>query len=128
MTASVLAQLARVKRLPTPDLKRRWRELFDTEAAALQPPFPGEPAGLPDPGTRVRWAQARDDRAARGPRRGSLRRGSRQAPPQGQGPAYGRHAAHSGVGAGSSTASRYAIRITNIRAARTSPSLPSRAR
>src|SRR5438876_247865 len=31
MTASVLAQLAALKRLPTPDLKRRWRELFDTE-------------------------------------------------------------------------------------------------
>jgi hypothetical protein len=31
MTASVLAQLAALKGLPTPDLKRRWRELFDTE-------------------------------------------------------------------------------------------------
>ena len=35
MTASVLAQLAALKGLPTPDLKRRWRELFDTEP----PPF-----------------------------------------------------------------------------------------
>jgi hypothetical protein len=35
MTASVLAQLAALKDLPTPDLKRRWRELFDTEP----PPF-----------------------------------------------------------------------------------------
>jgi Protein of unknown function (DUF2924) len=31
MTASVLAQLAALKGLPTHDLKRRWRELFDTE-------------------------------------------------------------------------------------------------
>jgi hypothetical protein len=31
MTASVLAQLAALKGLPTPDLKHRWRELFDTE-------------------------------------------------------------------------------------------------
>jgi hypothetical protein len=31
MTASVLAQLAALKGLPTTDLKRRWRELFDTE-------------------------------------------------------------------------------------------------
>ncbi len=31
MIASVLAQLAALKGLPTPDLKRRWRELFDTE-------------------------------------------------------------------------------------------------
>jgi Protein of unknown function (DUF2924) len=31
MTASVLAQLAALKGLPTQDLKRRWRELFDTE-------------------------------------------------------------------------------------------------
>jgi Protein of unknown function (DUF2924) len=31
MTASVLTQLAALKSLPTPDLKRRWRELFDTE-------------------------------------------------------------------------------------------------
>jgi hypothetical protein len=31
MTASVLAQLAALKGLPTPDLKRRWRDLFDTE-------------------------------------------------------------------------------------------------
>jgi Protein of unknown function (DUF2924) len=35
MTASLLAQLAALKGLPTPDLKRRWRELFDTEA----PPY-----------------------------------------------------------------------------------------
>jgi Protein of unknown function (DUF2924) len=31
MTASVLAQLAALKGLPTPDLKRRWRDLFETE-------------------------------------------------------------------------------------------------
>src|SRR6266849_7870671 len=31
MTASVLAQLTALKGLPTPDLKRRWRALFDTE-------------------------------------------------------------------------------------------------
>jgi hypothetical protein len=31
MTASVLAQLAALKGFPTLDLKRRWRELFDTE-------------------------------------------------------------------------------------------------
>src|SRR2546423_841980 len=31
MTASVLAQLAALKGLPTQDLKRRWRELFDAE-------------------------------------------------------------------------------------------------
>jgi Protein of unknown function (DUF2924) len=31
MTASVLAQLTALKGLPTPDLKRRWRELFETE-------------------------------------------------------------------------------------------------
>src|SRR6266545_7264798 len=31
MIASVLAQLAALKGLPTPDLKRRGRELFDTE-------------------------------------------------------------------------------------------------
>jgi hypothetical protein len=31
MTAPVLAQLAALKGLPTQDLKRRWRELFDTE-------------------------------------------------------------------------------------------------
>jgi hypothetical protein len=31
MPASVLAQLAALKGLPTPDLKRRWRDLFDTE-------------------------------------------------------------------------------------------------
>src|ERR1700730_19060710 len=31
MTASVLAQLAALKGLPTSDLKRRWRELFETE-------------------------------------------------------------------------------------------------
>src|SRR3989454_8788343 len=31
MTASVMAQLTALKGLPTPDLKRRWRELFETE-------------------------------------------------------------------------------------------------
>jgi Protein of unknown function (DUF2924) len=31
MTASVLAQLTALKGLPTPDLKRRWRDLFETE-------------------------------------------------------------------------------------------------
>jgi Protein of unknown function (DUF2924) len=31
MTETVLAQLAALKGLPTPDLKCRWRELFDTE-------------------------------------------------------------------------------------------------
>src|SRR6266540_6259886 len=31
MTASVLAQLAALKWLPTQDLKRRWRDLFETE-------------------------------------------------------------------------------------------------
>jgi hypothetical protein len=31
MAASVLAQLAALKGLPTPDLKRRWRDLFETE-------------------------------------------------------------------------------------------------
>jgi hypothetical protein len=31
MTASVLAQLAALKGLSTPDLKRHWRDLFDTE-------------------------------------------------------------------------------------------------
>jgi Protein of unknown function (DUF2924) len=31
MTASVLAQLSALKGLPTPDLKRRWRDLFETE-------------------------------------------------------------------------------------------------
>jgi hypothetical protein len=31
MTTSVLAQLAALKGLPTQELKRRWRELFDTE-------------------------------------------------------------------------------------------------
>ena len=31
MTASVLAQLAALKGLPTSDLKHRWRELFETE-------------------------------------------------------------------------------------------------
>src|SRR5437899_1973872 len=31
MTASVLAQLAALKCLPTPDLKRRWGDLFETE-------------------------------------------------------------------------------------------------
>jgi hypothetical protein len=31
MTNSVLAQLAALNSLPTPDLKRRWRELFDCE-------------------------------------------------------------------------------------------------
>jgi DUF2924 family protein len=31
MTASVLAQLAALKGLPTPELKRRWRDLFETE-------------------------------------------------------------------------------------------------
>jgi Protein of unknown function (DUF2924) len=31
MTASILAQLAALKGLPTPDLKRRWRDLFETE-------------------------------------------------------------------------------------------------
>jgi hypothetical protein len=31
MTGSVLAQLAALKGLPTQDLKRRWRELFETE-------------------------------------------------------------------------------------------------
>jgi hypothetical protein len=31
MTTSVLAQLTALKGLPTPDLKRRWRELFETE-------------------------------------------------------------------------------------------------
>ncbi len=31
MTASVLAQLAALKGLPTPALKRRWRDLFETE-------------------------------------------------------------------------------------------------
>jgi Protein of unknown function (DUF2924) len=35
MTASILAQLAALKSLPTPDLKRRWRDLFETEP----PPF-----------------------------------------------------------------------------------------
>jgi hypothetical protein len=32
MSASVLAQLTALKGLPTQDLKRRWRELFETEA------------------------------------------------------------------------------------------------
>jgi hypothetical protein len=31
MTASVLAQLAALKGLATPELKRRWRDLFETE-------------------------------------------------------------------------------------------------
>ena len=31
MTASVLAQLTALKGLPTQDLKRRWRELFETD-------------------------------------------------------------------------------------------------
>ena len=31
MTASVLAQLAALKTTPTPALKAKWRELFDTE-------------------------------------------------------------------------------------------------
>lgn len=31
MTTSVLAQLAALKGLPTQDLKRRWRELFESE-------------------------------------------------------------------------------------------------
>jgi hypothetical protein len=31
MTASVLAQLTALKGLSTPDLKRRWRDLFETE-------------------------------------------------------------------------------------------------
>jgi hypothetical protein len=31
MTNSVLAQLVALNSLPTPDLKRRWRELFDSE-------------------------------------------------------------------------------------------------
>jgi Protein of unknown function (DUF2924) len=31
MTGSVLAQLTALKGLPTPDLKRRWRDLFATE-------------------------------------------------------------------------------------------------
>jgi hypothetical protein len=31
MTDTILAQLAALKRMPTPDLKRKWRELFDTE-------------------------------------------------------------------------------------------------
>lgn len=35
MTDSVLARLAALKSLPIPDLKRQWRDLFDTEP----PPF-----------------------------------------------------------------------------------------
>src|SRR6266511_2035434 len=31
MTTSVLAQLTALKALPIPDLKRKWRELFDSE-------------------------------------------------------------------------------------------------
>ena len=31
MTDTVLAQLAALKSTPTPDLKKQWRELFDTE-------------------------------------------------------------------------------------------------
>jgi Protein of unknown function (DUF2924) len=39
MTASVLAQLAALKGLPTQDLKHRWRELFDTEPPACNRRF-----------------------------------------------------------------------------------------
>jgi hypothetical protein len=39
MTRSVLAQLAALKGLPAQDLKRRWRELFDTEPPAYNRRF-----------------------------------------------------------------------------------------
>ena len=34
MTDTILARLAALKTTPTPDLKKQWRELFDTEAPA----------------------------------------------------------------------------------------------
>jgi hypothetical protein len=69
MTDTVLAQLAALKTMPTPGLKQKWRELFETEPPPLQPALPGEPARLPNPGAGVWRAEEGDHRAAGGARR-----------------------------------------------------------
>ena len=65
MNDSVLARVAALTGRPTPELKLQWQQLFlRRAAAALQQALPGEPAGVPDPGTGLRRLQA-GDRASR---------------------------------------------------------------
>jgi hypothetical protein len=63
-------------------------------AAAVQPPLPGEPAGLPHPGTRLWRAEAGDDPAAGAAGRGTGRRRQQEEPhPRSTATAHRRHAA-----------------------------------
>ena len=64
MTDTVLARLAEIKTMATPDLKAQWRELFDTEPPPYNRTIPREPAGLPDPGTGL-WRAEAGDRSQR---------------------------------------------------------------
>ena len=57
------ARLAALKSTPTPALKAQWRDLFDSEPPPF-PPLPGEPAGVPHPGTRLWRAETGDDPTA----------------------------------------------------------------
>ena len=96
MTDMVLTRVAALKTTPTPGLKKMWQELFDTEPPAynrrfLQPPLPGKPAGLPDPGTGLWRAVARHPGAAGGPGRNPGRRRRDEAPAAGERPADHRH-------------------------------------
>jgi hypothetical protein len=62
-------------------------------AAAVQPPLPGEPAGLPHPGTGLWRAEARDDPAAGAAGRGTRRRRPQEEPHPRRHHAHRRHAA-----------------------------------
>jgi hypothetical protein len=68
------ARLAALKTTPTPDLKKQWRDLFDSEPPPFNRRYLEEPAGLPHPGTGLWRAEARDDPAAGAAGRGTGRR------------------------------------------------------
>ena len=74
------ARLAALKTTPTPDLKAAVARPVRQRAAAVQPPLPRKPAGLPHPGTRLWRAEARDDPAAGAAGRGTRRRRPEEEP------------------------------------------------
>ena len=64
MTDTVLARLAALKTAADPAAEAAMARALRDRAAALQPALPRKPARLPDPGTGLRRAEARDAEAA----------------------------------------------------------------
>ena len=127
MTDTVLARIAALKAQPITNLKQQWRDLFETEPPPYNRRFLEHRLAyriqeLAYGGLKPETIEAA---ARRSPKTSTaaIRRGGASPPTTGRSPARGSFA---NIRA-SSTASRCATRISNIRAGRTNRSPPSRA-